>query len=831
MFPIVPASQDPALVGAKAANLARLAEFGESAIPPYFVVATPVFDAVMSSQAPAIGALEAEPPDSEALPRLAQALQDRILAADLPVGLVATIASSYQAFSQQLGVAAARVSVRSSATAEDGRSASFAGQYTTCLDVQGTAALVRAIRRVWASTWSVQALRYRKPHWASQAPVRMAVIVQQMVAAASAGTVYTLDPETGVPLTCINAVPGLGVAEVSGESTPTSWLIDPRTLTIIRRRSAPGSVGPLAPATLLDLVRQVDRIRAHFQANWETPILELEFACARDGQVFFTQVRPETVWSQGKAHLTAVDLDQAAHLTRLFQGGMTGCPGVAAGVLRVVRSLAEAQTVARVGDILVTPNTANVWEHLFGRIGGIVTEVGGTGSHTAVVMRELGKPALVGAGGAMQALAVAANQPVTLDATQRLVFAGAQAAGMTHRLRTVLPIYGGADEQTEDAAWAEASSQPGRTVTDRAGQRWIYKPEYPVCRFMQSVLLDAHRWVAQRLGVPVRNDIQGNVHRIAFADVMQWRHRLKGLSLDDLERLEAERETVMSDYLAACEGFALEPEAVQHWLGLYVRMNAFIGVGFPIYKVTEGLLEQALAQQRIVEPYYTQIRLARNGLGGLESNRAADGLRALVAEALGDNRLAVAVATACAQQTDRPLKASACAHFYQRIAHHARSYKVTSVAEIDLPLRSAVLAVAQAIRSSLGGGLAALGASGRFLPDEDVTFFPNDDALRRVHRLALAAEKARQDSHHLRVRGHWWIRDDLERLADYLIGAGRIGRFAELFDHPPDWLLQQVDDFWPGTASIPGAPGADPGNNVDAPATQVRKRDVQRNAH
>jgi phosphohistidine swiveling domain-containing protein len=797
-------SSDESLVGAKAAKLALLSSVAGIAIPPYFVVATAAFQWIMDCREDRIRQLDRLPSSREVLAGIAQQIREDIIAGDVPAELEEAICSAYHEFSQRLGEGLALVSVRSSATAEDGISASFAGQYATFLNVRGEAELLQAIRQVWASTYSVQAICYRKDHHYPERTTSMAVIVQKMVDATSAGTVYTVDPETGIPMICINAVPGLGVVEVSGEMTPTSWLIDPQTMTVIKRRKAAVPSDPLEAETLMELAGQVKRIGTHFRVLWRMPTLEAEFACDRSGLVFFTQVRPETVWSKGQACLTAVDQDRASHLTRIFQGGMTGCPGVATGVLRAVNSIDEAEAVIKAGDILLTPNTTSIWERLFGRIGGIITDIGGTGSHTAVVMREIGKPALVGAGEAMKALSDYDNSLVTLDATQRMVFAGSEASKITRKVRTVTPVYGSADSQTEEESWREAGSLQGRTMTDASGQRWICKPDYPVCRFMQSIYLDAHQWIGNRLQSPNRNEIHGNMHRIAFQDLFQWRIRLRQMTLNELEKLHEEREQTFADYLDACWRFDLAQENVKNWLMLYVRVNAFIGLGFALYKVTEGMLEEAMAHKMIVEPYYTQIRSARPVGVELESCCAERDLHMLAAEARCDSLLSAALAAACAEQSNAPFRTPACESFYKMLLCHTCWYKVTRIAEIDLSLTEAVLAVAREVINAMDGYSTAQGERDRYPSEKGVEFFPDDPCFQRLHSLTLAAEKSRQDSHHLRVRGHWLIREKLEQLAKYLVGEGRIGNFSELFDHSPDWLMRQVSYFEVNSTKVNG---------------------------
>ncbi len=789
-------SSDEALVGAKAAKLALLNTIGGINVPPFFVITTDAFNHVIGSSHSRIRRLDGLTADSQEIQAIAQEIQGDLLSRDISESLTDSVCSAYHEFSQLLGAHDTIVSVRSSATAEDGTMASFAGQYTTCLNVQGTVELLKAIQRVWASTYSAQAISYRIKHGYAHQKAHMAVIVQKMIDAVSAGTIYTIDPETGAPTICINAVDGLGFAEVSGEITPVSWVIDPQSLVVIKRRSPKRrTLYPLDTGTLRDLVQQVKKISAYFKDNWQIPFLEAEFACDSDEHIYFTQVRPETVWSNGKAYLTAVDLDRASHVPRIFQGGSTGCPGVASGILRVVNSIDEAEAAALTGDILVTPNTTNVWERVFGRIGGIITDIGGTGSHTAVVMREIGKPAIVGAGRAMQTLSVYDGSRITLDATQRIIFAGLEASEITHQLKTIVPTYGTEDRQSKEEVWAEADRLPGRTSTDVSGLRWINKPDYPACQFMQSVYLEAHQWIGKRLQTPIKNEINANIHRIAFENLFQWRTKLRQMGLDALEELHDEREKSFSNYLKVSRNFELKHEIIEKWLSTYIRLNAFIGLGFDIYKVTEGLLEAALSQKKILEPYYTQIRSARQETGDLESSHAAHDLYLLADEVENNPLLAEVLRAACALHDDALINKEAYKLFYIKLERHAYNYKVTYVAEINQSRTEAVLAAAGEILKILGGCRKRPYVSYRVSSDKNVQYFPYHPYLQRVHRLALASEKARQDSHHLRVRGHWLIRKKLEELGAFLKKKGRIGSFPELFDYPHDWFLTQVSEY------------------------------------
>ena len=119
------------------------------------------------------------------------------------------------------------VAVRSSATAEDLPFASFAGQQDSFLDVTGADAVVEAVRRCWASLWSERAVAYRSANGISNRDVGLAVVVQVMVDAATAGVLFTANPVTGTRTeTVINASPGSGQAVVSGSVNPDQFVLE-----------------------------------------------------------------------------------------------------------------------------------------------------------------------------------------------------------------------------------------------------------------------------------------------------------------------------------------------------------------------------------------------------------------------------------------------------------------------------------------------------------------------------------------------------------------------------------------------------------------------------
>src|SRR5437764_1353340 len=198
--------RDLAVAGGKGANLGELVRAGFP-VPPGFVVTTAAYDRFVADNrlGETIARVLREERGSGA------AIRDAFEGAPIPPEVGRDIQAAYH----RLGQGA--VAVRSSATAEDLPQAAFAGQQDTFLNVVGTEALLDAVRRCWASLWSDRAIAYRAGQGLDQQAVKLAVVVQRLVAAEVAGVLFTANPVTGAPdETIVDASPGLGEAVVSG---------------------------------------------------------------------------------------------------------------------------------------------------------------------------------------------------------------------------------------------------------------------------------------------------------------------------------------------------------------------------------------------------------------------------------------------------------------------------------------------------------------------------------------------------------------------------------------------------------------------------------------
>ncbi len=215
------------VAGGKGWNLARLHRYGFP-VPPGGVVSSQAYTEFIRAGelvdlVEAAGDITLESVSTAVSGELLECLREAILSAVLPVEL----SQELHAFLTETGLAVAPVAVRSSATAEDSASASFAGIHRTFLDVAGLPAVTEAIKGCYASLWTPQAVAYRRRLGLSDADVSAAVVIMAMVPARSAGVAFTCDPRTGRrDRFTISAGVGLGEAVVSGTVTPDEYAVD-----------------------------------------------------------------------------------------------------------------------------------------------------------------------------------------------------------------------------------------------------------------------------------------------------------------------------------------------------------------------------------------------------------------------------------------------------------------------------------------------------------------------------------------------------------------------------------------------------------------------------
>ena len=359
------------------------------------------------------------------LARAGGAIRKLILDAPFPPELEQAIRRAYRDMREG---GAKAVAVRSSATAEDLPEASFAGQLETFLNIEGEDALLDACKKCFASLFTDRAISYRENHGFDHLKVALSVGVQKMVRSdrSSSGVMFSIDTETGFPRTVlITGAWGLGETVVQGMVEPDEFqvfkpLLDQTSLTPIVEKSLGAKRRKMIYAkqgsTLLVDTGEEERGRFVLSddevltlARWAVVIekhygLPMDMEWAKDGEtgeLNIVQARPETVQSRREAgELKTYRLKDKGPL---LVSGLAIGDAIGAGP---VCKLDSADDIERfqTGAVLVTGMTDPDWVPIMKRAAAIVTDHGGRTSHAAIVSRELGLPAIVGAGDATEKL-------------------------------------------------------------------------------------------------------------------------------------------------------------------------------------------------------------------------------------------------------------------------------------------------------------------------------------------------------------------------------------------------------------------------------------------
>ena len=359
-----------------------------------------------------------------------------ILDGDMPPDLAEEITRAYADLAKEYGPDP-DIAVRSSATAEDLPTASFAGQQDTYLNIRGIDDLLVTCRRVYASLFNDRAISYRVHQGFAHEHVALSIGVQKMVRSdvGSSGVMFTLDTETGFrDVVFITASYGLGENVVQGAVNPDEFYVFKPTLAagkrpILKRQRGSKAIKmvyakdassgsstlnidvpeddrmrfSLTDDDVLELARFAVKIEQHYSkgAGRDMP-MDIEWAKdGVDGKLYVVQARPETVRSQeSRKEYEVYYLETRGDI--LASGKSVG-RRIAGGAARVIRDVADMSQL-RAGEVLVTDMTDPDWEPVMKRAAAIVTNRGGRTCHAAIIARELGIPAVVGCGSATESI-------------------------------------------------------------------------------------------------------------------------------------------------------------------------------------------------------------------------------------------------------------------------------------------------------------------------------------------------------------------------------------------------------------------------------------------
>lgn len=428
---------DIGIAGGKGANLGELTQAGIP-VPPGFVVTAETYQKFMEDGGINDKVMEIlagiDINDTKELQAAAEEIKTLIIKTPISDEITTFIIEAYNQLCQRVGEEDTDVAIRSSATAEDLPEASFAGQQDTFLHVSGYKDVIEYVRKCWASLFEARAIFYREENDFEHSKVYIAVVVQKMANADKAGVMFTVNPSTGEEIALIEGSWGLGEAVVSGDVTPDNYAVDKKNDEIVNVTVSDKKVmytndkegtsvkvevpeelrneRVLSDEELVELTEMGKRVQAHYGEPMDT-----EWAFEK-GMLFLLQARPITTLDKE----TDVEEDSDAVVAgEVIVKGLGASPGVASGLVKIIRDIDELDKV-KDGDIMVTTMTTPDMVPAMRRAAGIITDEGGVTCHASIISRELGIPCVVGTGSATSTLTE--NDGVTLDGKKGLVFEG-----------------------------------------------------------------------------------------------------------------------------------------------------------------------------------------------------------------------------------------------------------------------------------------------------------------------------------------------------------------------------------------------------------------------
>ncbi len=431
-------SEKKELVGGKNANIGELLNKVEVPVPPGYVVTTEAYREHLDENRLVRRIREKlkelkDPENTEKLREVGEEIRGMIKEGEIPEEVKKEIEKQHSKLKDKLG-REPEVAVRSSATSEDLKGASFAGQQETYLNVKGIKNVLEKIKECFASLYTDRAIYYRERKGFDHLDAALSAAIQKMVHSESSGVAFTLDLRDGDNDTItIEGSWGLGEYIVGGKVTPDTYFIDKEKLEIKERKIATkkkklvnkpegGTVEEKVPEEeqekqilpdekIKKLARYTKEIEEHYNFPQD---IEWGFDKKQE-KIYILQSRPETAWSEKDIKTKKRSKGE------VILEGMSASPGIEHGKAKIVHNVEELDKVEK-GDILVTEMTNPDMVPAMRRASAITTDEGGLTSHAAIISRELGIPCVVGTGEATEK--IENGKIISVDGTHGEVFKG-----------------------------------------------------------------------------------------------------------------------------------------------------------------------------------------------------------------------------------------------------------------------------------------------------------------------------------------------------------------------------------------------------------------------
>jgi len=434
--------KDVKQVGGKAANLAELINAGFP-VPEAFFITVEAYEKFLEHNELRQKIMDiikkSDYSDVKSLNEISENIKKLILEGEIPAEIRDPIISAYRRLygGPEIDIDFIKplekpfVSIRSSGVMEDIEKASSAGQYETFLNVKGENNVIENIKKCWASLYTSRVIYYRYKHNQPQ-ETSIGVIVQKMVNSEKSGVVFTVDPTNpvkGSDKIVIEGCWGLGETIVQGKVEPDRYVVDKNTGKILEKHIGEKTIERVKDlVTSITIERKVvkDKIKEQVLSDYEIVALaayckkieqhynhpqDIEWAIERR-KIYILQTRAVTTLEEKKT--------EAVEGTPILEG-YGASPGIATGTVKIIKDVSKLWKIES-GDILVTKMTNPDLVPAMEKSSAIITDLGGTTSHAAIVSRELGIPCIIATKTATQTLKD--GMKITVDATHGKIYSG-----------------------------------------------------------------------------------------------------------------------------------------------------------------------------------------------------------------------------------------------------------------------------------------------------------------------------------------------------------------------------------------------------------------------
>ena len=818
------AAIDSSLTGGKGSSLAILNAIKNVNVPYFFCITTKAFRELINHQNENLQKLEElseelrKSETQQALNSLfkqAAFIRDQIEKAEIPFEIEEEIRKAYDILCENSKIKNIPVAVRSSATTEDTKDASFAGQHDTFLGQKGAEDVLRSVRCCWASIFTDRAVEYRYRNRVPHEKAVMSVVVQIMVNPTVAGTSFSVELSTGFPAAHIAASYGLGEAVVSGEVTSDEWLVDRQNLTIIK--NVIGSKKSeflmlddksgteikevslerrqklcMSNENVLSVARATLNIQKVYNKVFEYENVDTEFAIDENGHVKLLQSRP--VVSIQTKEIFTVDKKSVLQGMQVVKSSYS-LIGAVTGRCKIIHNfedLVQGKVTIEPDDILITAKTSNYWNQYLTSLRGIVTVDGSPTAHPMLIGRERNLTVLCGIPDLMERTQYLNGKIITIDGLTKwlynseikLIKASCEEMKNQYVTQKIVDIKG--DEET-----ISFLNNYERLITvneENCEKLYVKNPNTKLSpawiKIYSNIYQTRFVLVNSCRTKKLEKDPLSNIYKIIdgfnvdlLVPSKQTISVFEDMSLLDCQTYHNKVDSSAKDYLSACEAFQKNPSR-ENWKN-YIKAYAPLYASLWLSYFWRGYLKKVSSEIAnsigMTSFHYNEmLQHVQEQMTHLEEDtilhknivKLAVELRPMVLSPKERNELVIKGKVFSLSLKTIIAISMMKDDMKKRVTEIAESYRLHKNSDISLETPSSL--VIELIAEAIQQGQTSNPQENDNNFGNNVTYYPLAPELSESIRILMYSRVQNSNCHHFKIRGQWKIRNGLMKVAESL---------------------------------------------------------------